>query len=117
MHSLGEVIRNLREKTDLSLRALAKKADISPPFLSDIETGKRYPSDETLQSLAKTLKVSIEHLKKYDHRESASDLRRIIANNPRIGLAFRSTVEGLKTGKITAEQLERLLNQQNKRAR
>ena len=117
IHSLGEAIRHFRDQLDFSLRELAKKADISPPFLSDIESGKRYPSEETLKSLAKTLKVSVDQLKEYDHRESTDDLRRIIANNPRIGLAFRSTVEGLKTGKITAEQLERMLNQQNKRVR
>lgn len=117
IHSLGEAIRHFRGKLDLSLRELAKQTKISPPFLSDIELGKRYPSEETLESLAKALKVSIDELKKYDHRESAIDLRRLIANNPRIGLAFRSTVEGLKTGKITAEQLERLLKQQNTRSR
>jgi len=116
IHTLGEAIRHFRGKLDLSLRELAKKAEISPPFLSDIESGKRYPSEETLQSLAKFLKISAEQLKEYDHRESTSDLRRLIANNPRIGLAFRSTVEGLKTGKITAEQLERLLKQ-NRRSR
>jgi transcriptional regulator with XRE-family HTH domain len=117
IQTLGDAIRNLRGDLDFSLRELAKKAGISPPFLSDIEAGKRSPSDETLQSLAKTLKVTFEQLKKYDHRESATELRRLIANNPRLGLAFRSTVEDLKTGKITPEQLERILSQQKKGSR
>ena len=115
IHSLGEAIRYFRNELDLSLRELAKKIGISAPFLSDIESGKRCPSEETLRGLAKALKVRVEELRQYDHRESSDDLRRLIANNPRIGLAFRNTVEGLKTGKITSEELERLLNPPKKR--
>ena len=37
IHSFGEAIRNLRLKSDFSLRELAKQIDVSPPFLSDIE--------------------------------------------------------------------------------
>lgn len=117
IHSLGEAIRFFRNELDFSLRELAKKIDISAPFLSDIESGKRHPSEETLQNLAKALKVRVEELRQYDHRESSGDLRRLIANNPRLGLAFRSTVEGLKSGKITAEEVERLLNPPKKRSR
>jgi transcriptional regulator with XRE-family HTH domain len=113
--SLGDAIRQLRIGIGLSLRELAEKADISPPFLSDIELGKRYPSDHTLGKLAKRLKVSVEHLKQYDHRDSASDLKRLIESDPRIGLAFRNTVQGLKNGKMTPEDLLRMLNQSKKR--
>jgi transcriptional regulator with XRE-family HTH domain len=112
--SFGDAVRQLRIKTGLSLREFAEKANISPPFLSDIELGKRYPSDETLEKLAKLLKVSVEHLKKYDHRDSASDLKRLIESDPRIGLAFRNTVQGLKNGKVTTEDLLRMLGQQKK---
>lgn len=112
--SLGDAIRQLRIKTGLSLREFADKANISPPFLSDIELGKRYPSDDTLVKLAKLLKVTVEYLKRHDHRDSASDLKRLIESDPRIGLAFRNTVQGLKNGKVTTEDLLRMLGQQKK---
>src|SRR5215469_6600055 len=104
--SLGEFIRELRDKADLSLRELANKVDISPPFLSDIELGRRYPSDETLQKLSKSLKVSVEELKIHDHRDSVADLKRLIEANPSLGFAFRTAVDELKEGKITTEDLE-----------
>ena len=106
-HSLGEAIRDLRQKSDLSLRELAKKAKISPPFLSDIESGKRYPSDDTLADLSKILKVSFDELKKYDHRDSVSDLRKLIESNPRLGFAFRTAVSEYKQGKLSIDELER----------
>src|SRR5690349_4900920 len=102
--SLGEVIRELREKADMSLRELAKKIDVSPPFLSDVELGRRYPSDETFQKMAKALNVSVNELKKYDHRDSVADIKRLIENNPSLGFAFRTAVDELKQGKITPEE-------------
>jgi transcriptional regulator with XRE-family HTH domain len=101
--TLGEVIRKLREDADFSLRELAKKIGITPPFLSDIELGRRYPSDATLRNLAKILKVSVDELKQYDHRDSVSDLKRLIESNPSIGFAFRTAVDDLKKGKLSAE--------------
>jgi len=113
--SLGEAIRDLRQKSDMSLRDLAKKANISPPFLSDIESGKRYPSDETLRDLGRILKVSFDELKKYDHRESVSDLRKMIETNPSLGFAFRSAVSDYKQGKLTIAELERRVKGGKKR--
>ena len=50
--SFGQRIRELRDKADLSLRGLAKRIGISSPFLSDIELGRRFPSEEILAQLA-----------------------------------------------------------------
>ena|SRR2546426_5638137 len=112
--SLGEVIRELREKADLSLRELARKLDISPPFPSDVELGRRYPSQETLEKIAKILKISVEELGKYDHRDSVADLKRLIQSNPGLGFAFRTAVDELKQGKITAEEFERRVKGRSK---
>ena len=102
---LGDVIRELREKHDLSLRELARSIEISAPFMSDIELGRRYPSDDVLEKIAKKLKVSVEDLKQYDHRDSVAELKRIVENNPKLGFAFRTAVEEMKEGKLTPEQL------------
>jgi transcriptional regulator with XRE-family HTH domain len=112
--SLGEFIRELRDKADLSLRELANKVDISPPFLSDIELGRRYPSDETLQKISKVLKVPVEEFKTHDHRDSVADLKRLIEANPGLGYAFRTAVDELKEGKITTEDLEQRVKGKSK---
>jgi transcriptional regulator with XRE-family HTH domain len=58
--SLGKGLHELRDKADLSLRELAKKVGISSPFLSDIELGRRFSSEEILAKLASALNVSLE---------------------------------------------------------
>jgi transcriptional regulator with XRE-family HTH domain len=107
--TLGEMIRNLREKADLSLRDLAKKADVSAPFLSDVELGRRFPKEDTLYAIAVALKADVEELKKYDHRESVADFKRILETNPSLGMAFRTAVTEVKAGKMTPEDLARKL--------
>jgi transcriptional regulator with XRE-family HTH domain len=53
--SLGQRIHELRGKAGLSLRKLADQIGISSPFLSNIELGRRFPSEEILAKLAHTL--------------------------------------------------------------
>ena len=46
----------------MSLRQLAEKAEVSNPYLSQIERGLRRPSAEVLQQIAKGLQISAESL-------------------------------------------------------
>ena len=46
-----------REKAKRTLRSIAEEAGISAPFLSDIEHGRRRPSEETEIRLRKALKL------------------------------------------------------------
>ena len=39
-----KIIRSLRQKRNMTLQELAKKADISVSYLSEIELGKKQPS-------------------------------------------------------------------------
>src|ERR1700687_3401069 len=82
MKTLGERIRELREKRDWSGRELAKKLKVSAPFLSDVELGRRYPSDEVLERLASFLETTLDDLKKHDARAPVQELKRMAANNP-----------------------------------
>jgi len=59
---LGEFIRQQRERANLSLRRLAEKAEISNPYLSQIERGIRRPSAEILKSLSRALEISANSL-------------------------------------------------------
>lgn len=56
--SLGREIRAARTERKLSMRALAAAADISQPFLSQIESGQTMPSIGTLFRIAKVLGIS-----------------------------------------------------------
>ena len=103
--SLGQRLRELRDKADLSLRELAKRIGVSSPFLSDIELGRRFPSEEILAKLAGALNVSLEGLKQYDNRGPIADLKRLMDSDPKLGFAFRTAVEKVKSGELTADEL------------
>lgn len=59
---LGEYLRAQRTQAQMSLRQLAELADVSNPYLSQIERGLRRPSAEVLQQIAKALRISAESL-------------------------------------------------------
>jgi transcriptional regulator with XRE-family HTH domain len=60
--SIGEYIRQQRERANISLRQLSSAAGVSNPYLSQIERGLRRPSAEILQQIAKGLRISAEAL-------------------------------------------------------
>ena len=62
MQEMGEFIREQRRLARLSVRKLAEMADVSNPYLSQIERGMRHPSAEILQAIAKALRISAETL-------------------------------------------------------
>lgn len=62
--ALGEIIRQQRELAELSMRQFAELAGISNPYLSQIERGLRAPSEQVLDAIARTLKVSADTLYK-----------------------------------------------------
>ena len=57
-----KIIRSLRQKRNMTLQELAKKADISVSYLSEIELGKKQPSLETINKLSQALNISREGL-------------------------------------------------------
>ncbi len=59
---LGEYIREQRSAAQISMRQLAKAADISNPYLSQVERGLRKPSAEILARIATGLRISAETL-------------------------------------------------------
>ena len=60
--AIGEIIRQQRELAELSMRQFAELAGISNPYLSQIERGLRAPSEQVLDAIAKTLKISSDAL-------------------------------------------------------
>src|ERR1700737_1129663 len=60
--TLGEIIRQQRELTEMSMRQFAQMAGISNPYLSQIERGLRAPSEQVIDGIARVLKVSADAL-------------------------------------------------------
>lgn len=111
MKTLGEYIRELREKKDISVRELGRQLKVSAAFLSDIELGRRHPSDEVMERLAACLDTTLEDMQKYDPRPPVQELKRVTANDPAMGFALRRVVdEG-----VTAKDILEFLDQQRKK--
>lgn len=92
--TLGDRLRQLRDAQDLSLRELAKQlGDITAAHLSDIEFGRRYPSDELLARLAGFFKVKEADLRTLDTRPRMEEIKRMAHSNPAFGLALRKLVD------------------------
>lgn len=73
---LGEYIKSQRRLAQMSLRELAKRTDISNPYLSQIERGLHEPSVRILKAISKALNVSLSsllsHLGPFEENASAS---------------------------------------------
>jgi transcriptional regulator with XRE-family HTH domain len=94
MTPLGERIRELREAKDLSLREFAKKlGGLSAAFLSDIELGRRHPSEAVLAGMARVLDTTVDDLKQHDSRPPVEELKRLSSKDPAFGFAFRKLVD------------------------
>ena len=59
---LSSNIKRFRNRLGLSQLHLALELEISTTFLSDIETGKKWVSAQTLSQIAKTLKIEVYEL-------------------------------------------------------
>ncbi len=62
LRALGNFIRAQRKLANLSLRQAAALANVSNPYLSQIERGLHEPSVRVLRSIAKALNLSAESL-------------------------------------------------------
>lgn len=58
--AIGEKLRAIRKQRRMSLRELANKAEVSASMLSQIETGKAYPSVRSIYSIAAALAVPVD---------------------------------------------------------
>jgi transcriptional regulator with XRE-family HTH domain len=107
MEGLGPFMRRRRDELDISLREFAKRLDCSAAFISDIELGRRHPSDKVLADIARVLDVKIETLQTMDTRPPIEEIKRLTQDDPRFALAFRTMIDK----KVSAEELLKLANQ------
>ncbi|MCV7421783.1 helix-turn-helix domain-containing protein [Mycobacterium yunnanensis] len=62
MDQLGQRLKAIRLQAGVSLRELARQADVSPSLVSQIENGKSQPSVATLYAMSQLLNVSVDEL-------------------------------------------------------
>ena len=93
---LGNFIREQRDQAQMSLRQLARAAEVSNPYLSQVERGLRKPSAEILGRIAQGLRISAESLYVQagilDDRDGDEAVTTAIAADPTITERQRTTL-------------------------
>jgi transcriptional regulator with XRE-family HTH domain len=105
--SLGKAIREFRLKADVGLREFAQEIGISAAHQSDIEHGRRMPSDDVLRATGKRLaKVggTYEVLKQLDARLK-DDVREWVSQTPGVEALLRTAKD---SGLSVDEVLQRM---------
>lgn len=62
LEALGQFIRSQRQQAQLSLRDLAARANVSNPYLSQLERGLHEPSMRVLKAIAGALNLPLDAL-------------------------------------------------------
>lgn len=75
---LGKRIKELRKQRGFTQEYLAEKLKIEPRQLSKLETGKHYPSFETILALLETFEITFEELVSYNHLDENIDFKKQI---------------------------------------
>ena len=77
---IGENIKKLRERKNISLNAFARKCNMSPGYLSDLEKGKKLnPSMDLLDKIASELGVTVQQLLK-ENIDEADEIDKLEAD-------------------------------------
>ena len=112
---LGTHLRELRERKDISLRELAKNIGCSPAFLSDVELGRRFPTDEMFARIAKALGTSVTALKEHDTRPPVEDIRKRTQSDPQYAYLLRRVLESGKSSKELLDIVEEIERRRGKK--
>lgn len=114
MKTFGQYIRELREAKSFSLREFARKLDCSAAFISDVELGRRNPSDEVMAGMSRILGISIEDLQQYDTRPPIEELRRRSESDATYAFALRRIARHEVSGDDLLKVLKKLDQQKAK---
>lgn len=88
LEALGSRLRAERERLDVSLRELARRIDVSPSLISQIERGLAMPSVSTLWLLATELGLTLDELFSSSERSPSAQV-----GNSKEGPAAESPVQ------------------------
>ncbi len=114
--SLGQIIRNKRERLGLTLDEVCNRVGFSKPYLSTIETGKvkNPPSDELLKKLERILEFEPGLLLHIAHMERLpSDVRQVYESAEAENQKWRQLIKNLIDQKSDVGELDALLVESN----
>jgi transcriptional regulator with XRE-family HTH domain len=75
-------LKKFRKEEGLSQEALARRCDVSPNHIGQIEMGRRFPSVELIERIAAVLKVEAYRLFKDESGEVVDEKREFLAKLP-----------------------------------
>jgi transcriptional regulator with XRE-family HTH domain len=97
----GQYVKEQRQQKGLGLRQVARAAQMSPTYLSQIERGEqRWPTEEILINLANALAHSQSDLMSRAGRLSA-DILELLKTNPQLYAEFLEETRGLTTEELS----------------
>ena len=76
MSRVGEKIKEAREKTGLTQKALAKKLGVAEKFINEVETGRRVAQESFIDRAAKVLNVNLNDISMVVTDEALMEERR-----------------------------------------
>lgn len=104
-NSLGDFVRDGRFALNMRLRELARRLEVTPSYVSDIENNRRVPSEEVLTRIANVLNLPLEELVARAGR-LGSDAERYMRDTPVATTLFRK----ISDEKLTEGEIRELLN-------
>lgn len=110
--SLGQILREKRERLNLTLDDVSSRVGFSKPYLSTIETGKvkNPPSDELLSKLEKVLEFKRGQLLHIAHMEKMpSDIRQQYESTESENQKWRQIARNLIDKKVSVKRFGALL--------
>lgn len=102
--TLGDVVREGRAAKGIKLRELARRLDVTPSYVSDIENNRRVPSEEVLARIATELDLDYGDLVARAGR-LGSDAERYMRQTPVATTLFRRISEE----RLTEDELRQLM--------
>lgn len=107
--TFGQTLRNLRMAKDVTLRDMARRLDLTPTYLSQVEQGKfAPPTEDRIKQMGEILdldQAQVDELVAMAGRVS-KDLHDVVTEHPREMATFLRTARGL-TGEDIRELTER----------
>lgn len=103
--TLGDVVREGRAAKNIKLRELARRLDVTPSYVSDIENNRRVPSEEVLARIATELDLDYGDLVARAGR-LGSDAERYMRQTPVATTLFRRISEE----RLTDDELHQLMD-------
>jgi len=92
---IGKMIKNCRESQNLSMSALARLSGVPQSSISEVESGKRQPSFESVERIIEALGFTLATFFAEDKPELVPDIRRLIQAAERLTPEQRELVQKL----------------------